>query len=92
MARPKTNKVTRLDYCQYLFSNQVNYTLTNFAEHVEAFSHDIMVCSKGFYLSQSEYVNRYSIKMRRGHTITSLKIKAHLNLSVAPQLENYQNF
>jgi hypothetical protein len=32
--------VTRLDYCQYLLSSQINYTLTYFAEHTEAFSHD----------------------------------------------------
>jgi hypothetical protein len=27
------NTVTRLDYCQYLFVSQINYTLTNFADH-----------------------------------------------------------
>jgi hypothetical protein len=32
--------VTRLDYCQYLLGSQINYTLTNFAEHSEHFSHD----------------------------------------------------
>lgn len=32
--------VTRLDYCQYLLVSQINYTLTNFAEHSERFSHD----------------------------------------------------
>jgi len=32
--------VTRLDYCQYLLVSQINYTLTNFAEHRERFSHD----------------------------------------------------
>jgi hypothetical protein len=32
--------VTRLDYCQYLLSSQINYTLTNFADHTERFSHD----------------------------------------------------
>lgn len=32
--------VTRLDYCQYLLGSQINYTLTNFAEHSEQFSHD----------------------------------------------------
>ena len=31
---------TRLDYCQYLVSSQINYTLTNFAEHSSKFSHD----------------------------------------------------
>jgi hypothetical protein len=29
-----------LDYCQYLLSSQVNYTLTNLAEHLKGFSHD----------------------------------------------------
>jgi hypothetical protein len=32
--------VTRLDYCQYLLSSQINYTLTHFAEHSAQFSHD----------------------------------------------------
>ena len=31
---------TRLDYCQYLLSSQINYTLTNFADHSRKFSHD----------------------------------------------------
>ena len=35
-----TTPVTRLDYCQYLLVNQINYTLTNFADHSEQFSHD----------------------------------------------------
>ena len=35
MARP-----TRLDYCQYLLSTPINYTLTHFADHSETFSHD----------------------------------------------------
>ncbi len=29
-----------MDYCQYLLSSQVNYTLTNMAEHLKSFSHD----------------------------------------------------
>ncbi|HVP41688.1 MAG TPA: transposase [Candidatus Krumholzibacteriaceae bacterium] len=33
-------RVSRLDYCQYLLSSQINYTLTNFADHTEKFSHD----------------------------------------------------
>lgn len=32
--------VTRLDYCQYLLVSQINYTLTNFADHCDTFSHD----------------------------------------------------
>lgn len=33
-------RLTRLHYCQYLFSTPINYTLTHFAEHSESFSHD----------------------------------------------------
>ena len=33
-------QVTRLAYCQYLLVSQINYTLTNFADHCEKFSHD----------------------------------------------------
>lgn len=40
--------VTRLDYCQYLLVSQINYTLTNFADHSEQFSHDAI----NRYLSQ----------------------------------------
>jgi hypothetical protein len=31
-----------VDYCQYLLVSQINYTLTNFAEHSEKFSHDAL--------------------------------------------------
>ena len=31
---------SQLDYCQYLLSSQVNYTLTNLAEHLQRWSHD----------------------------------------------------
>lgn len=37
----KRERVTRLDYCQYLLVSQINYTLTNYAEHTEKFSHDM---------------------------------------------------
>jgi len=40
MTQVRQAKVTRLDYCQYLVSSQINYTLTNFAEHSERFGHD----------------------------------------------------
>lgn len=33
-------KINRLEYCQYLLSSQINYTITNFSEHVENISHD----------------------------------------------------
>lgn len=42
MSRPKNKQVTRLSYCQYLLSTQTNYTLTNYAEHVEELSHDMV--------------------------------------------------
>jgi len=38
---PKKERVTRLDYCQYLLVSQINYTLTNYAEHTEKFSRDM---------------------------------------------------
>ena len=31
---------TKLDYCQFLLSSQVNYTLTHLADHLQQFSHD----------------------------------------------------
>jgi hypothetical protein len=36
----KEPTVTRLDYCQFLLSSQINYPLTNFADHTEKFSYD----------------------------------------------------
>ncbi|NEP30283.1 transposase [Moorena sp. SIO3B2] len=33
-------KFTKLNYCQYLLSSHLNYTLTNLAEHLEQISHD----------------------------------------------------
>lgn len=39
--RPRKERVTRLGYCQYLLVSQINYTLTNYAEHTEQFSHDM---------------------------------------------------
>jgi len=32
--------ITRIEYCQYLLSSQTNYTITNFADHVEGLSDD----------------------------------------------------
>ena len=43
-------KPTRVDYCQYLLSTPINYTLTHFGEHSENFSHD--------------QINRYLAKAR----------------------------
>ena len=35
-----SDQFSRLDYCQYLLVSQINYTLTNFADHSERLSHD----------------------------------------------------
>ena len=35
-------KITRLDYCQFLLSSQINYTLTYFADHLDTWSHDMI--------------------------------------------------
>lgn len=35
-------RITRLDYCQFLLSSQINYTLTYFADHSQGFSHDMI--------------------------------------------------
>lgn len=37
-----SKRPSRLDYCQYLLSSQTNYTLTNYADHVETVSHDMV--------------------------------------------------
>ena len=33
-------RFTKLNYCQYLLSSQINYTMTNLAEHLDDISHD----------------------------------------------------
>jgi Transposase DDE domain len=33
-------KFTKLDYCQYLLSSPINYTVTNLADHLDGISHD----------------------------------------------------
>lgn len=38
MGRKK--KISRLDYCQFLYATQTNYTQTYFAEHLDEVSHD----------------------------------------------------
>ena len=46
---------SKLDYCQYLLSSQVNYTLTHLADHMEGFSHDTL----NRYLSKTEMRPRH---------------------------------
>jgi len=33
-------KFSKIDYCQYLLSSQINYTITNLAEHIQKISHE----------------------------------------------------
>ena len=33
-------RFTKLDYCQYLLSSQINYTITNLADHLKEISYD----------------------------------------------------
>jgi hypothetical protein len=35
-------KPTILDYCQYLISSQINYTITHLADHLQKWSHDTL--------------------------------------------------
>src|SRR3990172_9082818 len=57
--------VTRIDYCQYLLSSQVNYTLTNFAEHTEKFSHDAV----NRYLAGDQIRPRLVWENVKGHVV-----------------------
>ena len=58
---------TRLDYCQYLVSSQINYTLTNFADHSLKFSHDQL----NRYLRDDKLTPRLVWEQTRGQIITS---------------------
>ncbi|BAZ85530.1 hypothetical protein NIES806_17330 [Dolichospermum compactum NIES-806] len=44
-------KFTKLNYCQYLLSSQINYTMTNLAEHLDNISHDKI----NYYLKNEFY-------------------------------------
>jgi hypothetical protein len=39
-SRLTSDSASRLDYCQYLLVSQINYTLTNYADHSQQFAHD----------------------------------------------------
>ena len=58
---------TRLDYCQYLLSSQINYTLTNFADHSPKFSHDRL----NRYLRDDKMTPRLIWEQAKGQLITS---------------------
>ncbi len=40
MAYYTRERFTRLDYCQFLLSSQINYSLTHLADHAKKWSHD----------------------------------------------------
>jgi hypothetical protein len=58
-------KMTRLDYCQYLLVSQLNYTLTNFADHCEQFSHDAI----NLYLRGEQITPRLIWENVRGQVV-----------------------
>jgi hypothetical protein len=59
------NKVTRLDYCQFLLVSQTNYTLTYFAEHSPGFSHDAVKR----YLEEEKLTARMVWEQVRGQVV-----------------------
>ena len=61
------HKVTRLDYCQFLLSSQINYTITHFAKHSEHFSHDAI----NRYMAGEHHPPRLVWENVRGHIVTS---------------------
>lgn len=71
MARP--SKMNRVSYSQFLLSTQTNYTLTYFAEHAQAVSHDAI----NHYLLRDkltpsllwEHINAEIVPSKNGHII-----------------------
>lgn len=61
------NKVTRLDYCQFLLVSQTNYTLTYFADHSPGFSHDAVKR----YLEEERLTARMVWEQVRGQVVHS---------------------
>src|SRR5215218_1555088 len=60
-------RATRLDYCQFLLSSQVNYTLTHFADHSQQYSHDRL----NRYLRDDKLTPRLVWEQTKGQIITS---------------------
>ncbi len=63
-----STRPTRLDYCQYLVSSQINYTLTNFADHSARLSHDQL----NRFLRDDKLTPRLVGEQTSGQIITSL--------------------
>jgi hypothetical protein len=65
----KTKRPTRLDYCQYLLVSQINYTLTNYADHTsKQMSHDGI----NRYLREDRLTSRLVWEHARGQLQTSV--------------------
>ena len=68
-------KPTRLDYCQYLLSTPINYTLTHFADHCEAFSHDqIKPLSRRQSPPPAVCLGKRQIAFRAGHPMDTFSL------------------
>jgi hypothetical protein len=76
--------VTRLDYCQYLLVSQINYTLTNFADHCEQFSHDAI----NRYLRGERITPRLIWENVRGQVVPTPKSPAWNAASAAKRVRN----
>lgn len=65
----KTKRPTRLDYCQYLLVSQINYTITNYADHTEKqMSHDAI----NRYLREDRLTSRLVWEHARGQIQASV--------------------
>jgi hypothetical protein len=62
-----TNHITRLDYCQFLLSSQINYTLTYFADHSDKHNHDEV----NRYLRDDKLTPRLLWEQARGDIVLS---------------------
>ncbi len=63
MKKPITNS----DYCQYLLVGQTNYTLTNFADHSDHFSHDRI----NRHIGNTKITGRSTWRNAKKHVLTS---------------------
>lgn len=79
---------TKLDYCQYLLSSQVNYTLTNLAEHLKGFSHDtINRYLKGQKLSPRLLFEQVKLLLERDPQAYLIFDDTVLDKSFGPKIE-----
>jgi hypothetical protein len=60
-------KPSRLDYCQFLLSSHINFTITHYSDHTKAFSHD----SVNRYLRQDKMSSRLVWEHVKGAVIAS---------------------